>query len=273
MPAARPAPRPKMAAARMAGCPADQQYAFDQGQQPAVITNMLLSAAARRRHEGDGAEHRAASRCRTRTQLMQRPVLANPELTSNVYIISAPTTQNAPCDRLITPVRGRPARIQRHHGENAALQQPADDDLDSEIHIIGQVGEPWSVARNDAARQSDIGAVWRTGMRAKNAFAPMLPAAAAKLIKRLRSEPGKGGKTMSSQLGTTIRRGAVMAAVFAAVSAVAPAAEPLNIPAVMAQTGSGAFIGTGEKQSLELAEKTINASGGIQGRPVAFCFL
>jgi branched-chain amino acid transport system substrate-binding protein len=110
-------------------------------------------------------------------------------------------------------------------------------------------------------------------MHAKNEIPlALLPAVAAKLIKRLRSEPGKGEKTMSSQLGTTIRRGAVMAAAFAAMSAVAPAAEPLNIPAVMAQTGSGAFIGTGEKQSLELAEKTINASGGIQGRPVHFVF-
>ncbi len=78
---------------------------------------------------------------------------------------------------------------------------------------------------------------------------------------------------ISRRLGTMICVGmSVLAAAFAAVSAAAPAAQPLDIPAVLAQTGSGAFIGSGERQSLELAEKVVNGSGGIAGRPVHFVF-
>ncbi len=77
---------------------------------------------------------------------------------------------------------------------------------------------------------------------------------------------------MALQLGTTIRCCTALFAAFAAVTAAAPAAEPLKIPAVIAQTGSSAFLGSGERQSLELAEKVVNASGGIRGRPVHFVF-
>jgi branched-chain amino acid transport system substrate-binding protein len=75
---------------------------------------------------------------------------------------------------------------------------------------------------------------------------------------------------MSLKLGASI--GMVALAAVAAASGTAPAAQPLELPAVLAQTGSAAFLGAGEAQSLKLAEKAINASGGIQGRPVHFVF-
>ena len=52
----------------------------------------------------------------------------------------------------------------------------------------------------------------------------------------------------------------------------ADAAEPYNINVILPLTGSGAFLGTGEKQSLELAEKAVNATGGINGQPLHFVF-
>ena len=50
----------------------------------------------------------------------------------------------------------------------------------------------------------------------------------------------------------------------------ADAAEPYNINVILPLTGAGAFLGTGEKQSLELAEKAVNAIGGSTG---SFCTL
>ncbi len=52
----------------------------------------------------------------------------------------------------------------------------------------------------------------------------------------------------------------------------ARAAEPYTIDAVLALTGPGAFLGKGEQQSLELAEKSVNQAGGIDGRPIHFVF-
>jgi branched-chain amino acid transport system substrate-binding protein len=62
------------------------------------------------------------------------------------------------------------------------------------------------------------------------------------------------------------------AATAASVCTPALSAEPVNIPVVLALTGSGSFLGIGEKQSLNLAEKAVNSSGGIQGRPLHFVF-
>lgn len=67
-------------------------------------------------------------------------------------------------------------------------------------------------------------------------------------------------------------RFSVVAATVALLPAAAPAAEPVTIPVVLPITGHGAFLGTGEKQSLELAEKSVNAAGGIKGRPLQFKF-
>lgn len=60
------------------------------------------------------------------------------------------------------------------------------------------------------------------------------------------------------------------AAASAPAATAAPAAQPYVINALLPLTGSGAFLGTEEKQSLELYEKYINAKGGINGTPVHF---
>jgi len=50
----------------------------------------------------------------------------------------------------------------------------------------------------------------------------------------------------------------------------ARAAEPYVINYIGSMTGGAAFLGQGEKQSLALAEKAINAAGGINGRMIQF---
>jgi branched-chain amino acid transport system substrate-binding protein len=48
----------------------------------------------------------------------------------------------------------------------------------------------------------------------------------------------------------------------------AQGAEPIKIGAVLSLTGPGAGIGQPERNGILLAEKTINAKGGIKGRPI-----
>jgi branched-chain amino acid transport system substrate-binding protein len=58
-------------------------------------------------------------------------------------------------------------------------------------------------------------------------------------------------------------------AVFASA---AHAADPYIIHYLGSLSGGAAFLGQGEKISFELAQKAINDSGGIQGRPVQFIY-
>jgi len=51
---------------------------------------------------------------------------------------------------------------------------------------------------------------------------------------------------------------------------VATAADPVEIPTILSLTGTGAFVGTGQQQSIQLLEAAINKNGGINGRPVHF---
>lgn len=73
-------------------------------------------------------------------------------------------------------------------------------------------------------------------------------------------------------------RVAIAARAVALTSAVAAptdhawAADAVEIPVIMPLTGGGSFLGAGERQSLELAEKLVNDRGGIRGRPVHFVF-
>ncbi len=62
----------------------------------------------------------------------------------------------------------------------------------------------------------------------------------------------------------------VCALLCAATRTGTPAAEPYQIYAILPETGSGAFIGKEEAESLQIAATAINASGGINGRPIAF---
>jgi branched-chain amino acid transport system substrate-binding protein len=47
---------------------------------------------------------------------------------------------------------------------------------------------------------------------------------------------------------------------------------PYDVHVILELTGGGAFIGNSERQAMELAEKTINAGGGVAGRPLRFVF-
>ena len=60
-----------------------------------------------------------------------------------------------------------------------------------------------------------------------------------------------------------------------ALPAAAPpahAADSFDIQVIMPLTGGGSFLGRGEQQSLELAEKVANAAGGIGGKQIHFVF-
>jgi branched-chain amino acid transport system substrate-binding protein len=68
---------------------------------------------------------------------------------------------------------------------------------------------------------------------------------------------------------------ALASAVIAAALAVpqpAFAADPYDITAILPLTGGASFLGKSEQQSIQLAEKTVNAAGGIQGRPLHVVF-
>ena len=49
-------------------------------------------------------------------------------------------------------------------------------------------------------------------------------------------------------------------------------ADPYRIPTVLPLTGTGAFIGQAEQATLEMVQKVVNSTGGIQGQPVEFQF-
>jgi branched-chain amino acid transport system substrate-binding protein len=63
-----------------------------------------------------------------------------------------------------------------------------------------------------------------------------------------------------------------MAAALALAASPAQAAEPYTISAIMALTGQGSFAAKGEQAALQLAQKVVNATGGIKGRDLAFDF-
>jgi branched-chain amino acid transport system substrate-binding protein len=67
---------------------------------------------------------------------------------------------------------------------------------------------------------------------------------------------------------------AVSAAVLAVVTlgcwSGAHAQAPVSVPAILPLSGAGAFLGKEEQEAMRLGEALINASGGINGRPVKF---
>jgi branched-chain amino acid transport system substrate-binding protein len=64
----------------------------------------------------------------------------------------------------------------------------------------------------------------------------------------------------------------VLGFVFACTSLTASAADqsPYVIHAILSLTGAAAFLGTSESRMLGIVTQTVNKSGGIHGRPVAF---
>ena len=57
-----------------------------------------------------------------------------------------------------------------------------------------------------------------------------------------------------------------------AAGAALGAGKPYDVDVIVELTGGGAFIGNSERQAIELAEKTINAGGGVAGTPLHFVF-
>jgi branched-chain amino acid transport system substrate-binding protein len=68
-------------------------------------------------------------------------------------------------------------------------------------------------------------------------------------------------------------RARIVSVLFAALTPIAQPAraqEPFTIDVVTPLTGGASFVGEAAREALEIEAKTINASGGINGRPVRF---
>ncbi len=70
------------------------------------------------------------------------------------------------------------------------------------------------------------------------------------------------------------RAAGLLAASLSIAAAVAPvhAEEPYKINAILPLTGQASFLGKEEQVSLQIAEKYVNRTGGIHGRPLQFVF-
>jgi branched-chain amino acid transport system substrate-binding protein len=68
---------------------------------------------------------------------------------------------------------------------------------------------------------------------------------------------------------------ATVAAVAVALAGTAGAQSrpPVELNFVLSLTGNAAFLGKGEREAFEVAEKVVNDAGGIRGRPVKFVYL
>ena len=69
--------------------------------------------------------------------------------------------------------------------------------------------------------------------------------------------------------------GALLAAAalcMAFAAAPAFAADPYKIDVITSLTGGASFLGKGEQQSLEFLKKSVNKSGGINGRDLEFVY-
>jgi branched-chain amino acid transport system substrate-binding protein len=62
----------------------------------------------------------------------------------------------------------------------------------------------------------------------------------------------------------------LLALLLLAALPVRAADEPYDFYAILSLTGPGAFLGRGEQVSLTAAERYVNATGGIKGRPIHF---
>jgi branched-chain amino acid transport system substrate-binding protein len=71
-----------------------------------------------------------------------------------------------------------------------------------------------------------------------------------------------------------LKRTTVLTLLLALLFLIAPpvraADEPYDFYAILSLTGPGAFLGKGEQVSLTAAERYVNATGGIKGRPIHF---
>ena len=83
------------------------------------------------------------------------------------------------------------------------------------------------------------------------------------------------GKRRTSIDGRGWRSGSLLGMGLCAIVLAAPAAradEPYKINAILPLTGQASFLGKEEQVTLQIAEKYVNRTGGIKGRPVQFVF-
>jgi branched-chain amino acid transport system substrate-binding protein len=73
-------------------------------------------------------------------------------------------------------------------------------------------------------------------------------------------------------IATQLRIILLSALVLGACASASRAAENYPLHVIVSLTGTGAFIGQGEKRTLELLQVSVNHHGGIKGRPVSFVF-
>src|SRR4051812_13482168 len=78
---------------------------------------------------------------------------------------------------------------------------------------------------------------------------------------------GNGRKTKMAGLATKLAT-SVLALAAMMPAAFAQSKEPIKIGAVLSVTGAAAGLGVPERNGLQIAEKAINAKGGVKGRPI-----
>src|SRR5690348_17033384 len=82
-----------------------------------------------------------------------------------------------------------------------------------------------------------------------------------------------GGTHPMKIIGYARFQGVAAAALVAmALNSVAQAAEPYKINVVVPLTGPAAFVGQGQKDTLEALAEYENKNGGLNGQPIAFVF-
>ena len=69
-------------------------------------------------------------------------------------------------------------------------------------------------------------------------------------------------------LSWSVALGALICLVPGIASAQPASGEPIKIGAVLAITGPGAGLGGPTRSGILLAEKAVNAAGGVRGRPI-----
>ncbi len=77
---------------------------------------------------------------------------------------------------------------------------------------------------------------------------------------------------MTGSRGLTVAMLLLCGVAATAVAPPAASAQPVDIPVVLPLTGGAAFLGQGERTALQIAEKLVNADGGVNGVPVRFVF-
>jgi branched-chain amino acid transport system substrate-binding protein len=77
---------------------------------------------------------------------------------------------------------------------------------------------------------------------------------------------------MMKRLATMMLAACVSASLAGPASA-ATSGPPVEIDAIVAMSGAGAFFGQAEARALKVLEATVNANGGVRGRPVVFTIL